>query len=639
MIKNPIKTDLTLKCKKKLLGGGPGDDIIISKFLNNKIYNVIETTNKITFTIPLDINSNETPDGNYLGSGWNTTVIAIDCVQEQEYPRSVLKVTAINKDHSKELSYYDEWDDGFYLTHYVLMKSQFNIIVPTIYFYGNRIRHECDIMEDILEDTDENYNAFLRNKMLIFNISEYYNNILNLNYTVIEEFKNVKCIYLMKLIGILIYMLSMDYMIYDLKYDNIGIDRNNNVVIIDYDFRTFYPFKTDGQYMYYKYSVGAHTPCYVIKLIYSYIKNNLQDIFNHKFYKNSHLNDYLVGNINYLIFMRDHVPNIRNTNIGFEKISSLAIAEIILNIFFKEYYYINSTTGYLQKSKLKNFAYGSTLINSTSVELELNRIKYVYNPDDRQSYAEKMSTFENLNDIGKITKFIYEFIEPLDGHGEYCRFLQRLLFDPESETGLFAPEEDDVPTYEMVFKYFYEMQKTINRGKHGSSIAEIFETFMVLIRQNIKLDVVYTGSFDSQTYEEWVLSRIEHKTTSSKLCELIPQDTRFVNFYKEFPAPVSIPKNTGSEEKTWERGKTPMVISRPVDAKTPTVISRPVDAKTWKRGDIVQSNETIPIDPNYTTALNNKTKLGGHYKKDKHYYKYIKYKLKYIELKNKNNQN
>ena len=596
-IKNPIKTDLTLKCN--ISGGMDGDNLIISKFLNNKKYNIIETSNRIdgkinTFRIPLDINNNETPYGNYVGSGWNSTVIAIDCEQKSEYPLSVLKVTGIKKDHSKEHSYYDDWDNSFYLTHYILMKKQFNIVVPTIYFYGNIIHHECDIIEDIIEDVDENYNDFLKNKIVVFNISEYYDNILNLkdNYSVIKEYKNLKCIYLMKLIGILIYMLNMNYMIYDLKYDNIGIDGNNNVVIIDYDFRTFYPFKKDGKYMYYKFSIGAYIPCYIIKLIYGYIKNNLQNIFDHKFYKNSSLNDYKLGNINYLLFMRDQVPNIQNIDIGFAKISSLAIAEIILNIFFKEYYYINPNTGIKKKSRLKNFTYGSTLINSNDRELKLNRIKYSYNPDDMQQYAEKMSTFENLNDIDKITKFIYEFLEPLEGHEEYFHLLQTLLFDPESETGLFAPEEDDVPSYELVFKYFYEIHQRIDGKEHNIDINKIFDFFMHLIRQNIKEDIEYPNSFNRQTYNEWRLSRIIYKRNLNKSNwpPIPPFNSRFYrNEEKTILATIKKPFNT-------------VVIPTDGDGK-------------WKKTSFIEQT------------------LGG--EKTEYYYKYKKYKLKYIQLKNR----
>ena len=150
----------------------------------------------------------------------------------------------------------------------------------------------------------------------------------------------------------------------------------------------------------------------------------------------------------------------------------------------------------------------------------------------------------SLNNVETIRKFIYEFIEPLDDlNPDYCNKLKYLIFDPETETGLLAPDYDDIPSYELIFSYLNEI------NDNNSNIFNLYETY---IKENIGDDInIEENTFQiNNNYREWANERKRIKENSDNVCEneesLIfpPVNTNFKNYF------------TRKIDRQWVRGLT-----------------------------------------------------------------------------------
>jgi hypothetical protein len=744
----PYKIDITLKNKLREEGrmhGGAGfmESDSILYHLHNSEYDIIESDpvkvksnedledkstklEKYIFEIEKILNK-ETPKLNsyYISNGFFSTAIGIKCISHSNFDKLVFKLKFIRNrlyNHDEKIK---EWNLHFYML-YRREKRGFGKTVPSCYFYGNKIiKYQYD--PEIVNNGDKplEYNELFKNKHLSFSIYKYYTQKVDS----IHIKKNI----LLKFSVLLYHFCSRHYYIYDLKYDNIGFDEDYNIVFIDYDELTYTLYKRNENdnyksVLWKQMRFSFHCSCDFKKRLYSLIKlgsdETKKEIQKRIKENNKIYSDDLITNIDRknsiavseLIieatkgeYRQEYFTPGRfltHYNLYFEKFNVISIADILFRLFFKE---IDLIKLLIDKKIITK--YGEFLLNSYDFQMAA-RVSTV------------LSTFQNLNDIDLLIRFIYNFIQPIDDLEEtYVNNLKFLILDPITETGLLGTDFESVPAYELIAKFIkkingddtpiYQQFKEMIDANIGTSkvIKQSESDYESKIKTNYKItnvgdDVLSVlrklqllgDDFDTITYNQWQLARlveilmdrpdnrsdtsldlpcvnstlpqnyiITRNTDTGELVTVIKWIKNKQNMYIENPEYVRIKKliKTGrisviiSPQQT-ELDKTPlrqfaMIIVnflKGLDIKSiaiPKILSKEHKdiielLKTLKLRSIVPIKSSLEqLEKSYVKKLqtpsdglwmkksigSSPTKSDGPWRK-----KYIKYKNKYIELKN-----
>jgi len=482
----PYNAEMILKRKPDEIRGGSFEQSnSILYFLNNYVYSIMEIYYIIngerfnySFEINYNLNKNKMKlNSYYLSNGYYSTAIGIKCTSHPELGDLVFKLIFVKNQPEERIK---KWNDGFYML-YRREKRWFGNIMAECYFYGNKIYKEEYEQKIINESHDkpEEYDELFKNKHLAFSIYKYYSPINKIEYNIQ---KNI----LLKLSILLYYFCMKNLYIYDLKYDNVCInkDENNNIIFIDYDRSTFtnYRVYNKGNYKYkiWKHiNLSFHLSCYlkknmnliinleseetkskIIKMMSEDTSTYSMDPEINNMYKNGKcVHSLLINALNAQVHSAQSDYYLTDYNLYFEKFNVISIVDIILGIFFKE---INFG-GLLYEENIKT-SYGN---------FNLNRINF----NRPYIYTSSILSFHNINDIDLLTRFIYEFIQPNDSvEPEYIVALKLLILDPVTETGLLGTDFESVPTYENIAKKF----KDINKDD-----TPIYDQFKQMIDDNI----------------------------------------------------------------------------------------------------------------------------------------------------------
>lgn len=563
----------------------------------------------------------------YINNGAFNTAIPITLVNPNNHllygQKLVLKILLVNKYENEVIrtdTSYVEWNQRHY-SHYCKDKKLFKNLLLDIYFYGDNIYKYIDQNTDNTSDIQNNqekitkYINILETHKFSFNISKYYDDIFSLN-------KTQQKIFFIKVISVLYFLTKNNFMIGDFKIENVRTDNNINVVCIDYDHhnRTFFKYRKENQYYIKNLTYGANIPCFLKKEIFYlfkdgiseieklviYRKNNIdKNIFkNYKLlnrdivYDNNNqisendINGYKL-NFSTLIFFNkclnidgikeiyfnssykftDNINAIENMlvqaytkyklnktkteyNIGLDKVNSTGLVDIILSLFFAPIFCDNN-----EIIKYDAFVY-CEIINTTN-----NKTMTMENTNSKHlQFISRYSSFKNLNNISIINNFVNNFIQPLNEElTDFCNYLKLLLFDYESETGLLAPEYDDIPRYEYVFEYiknYFLLNNNLLNNYTTDNMELLYET---LLKENIS-ETPPEGtdySFDlKSTYNVWRGQRLINKQQAIKeklnFTTIRPFNTKFHLYYdiNNIPREFIETNETNETIKTNETNET-----------------------------------------------------------------------------------
>jgi hypothetical protein len=620
-IEFPIKINLSIS-NYNAFGGAKKDFNYITCYLNNNEnkYLIGEADDKKKYIFEFENNllnkkefnhefkyQNETKKilkSSYINSGAFSTAIAIKLTEPFIEIISkeilVLKILGYNKHKNSNM-----WNKRYYGEQYIPHKTEYGNLLLDIYFYGDDIINKY-FDKNFLDDVE--FKDFYNNKKLGFNITKFYKS-LTLNNTEIKHLK----IYVLKMLAVLFYFYKKNIFLNDLKYDNIGCDQNNNLVLIDYDERhygNFYDY-SNKKHIHATLPTASILPIYLRKLIYSLIYKDIHkikdiiksreeffDIINtdkkkdQQFLLNRQFNylknkehkdffdyyklekedeefekleksiieqdkleeeqiknktteeekienkimeeDYLKKSFSKFNYSSNIYENILVKlvlikkmdmfKIRFDKYNCSGLFQILLTLFFSDYTSIYINNG---EKNLKGLISGNTIKNKKGKILELNKNK----TNEIENNIIWHLYYHSLNDISKLNELVNDFLEPINPldpeNVRICERLKKLFFDNVSETGLLAPEFDDIPPFDLVFKYLYnslnfdeiESQSEIfeektNENDIGENKINYNKLFLKLIKENIRDDIEIDYTITDQEYDEWIFERIRTKLTT-----------------------------------------------------------------------------------------------------------------------------
>ena len=625
----------------------------------------------------------------YISSGYFSSAIAInqiiDSDKKTELPELVLKIKFIINKTEEEIQRFNK----YYYVLYRRLRRKFPNCIPKCYFYGNKIikkTYEPEIKNEECEKP-ENYDDLFANKQLTFSIYKYYTQALPTFY--------LKKYILLKVSIYLYYFRKVDFFVNDLKYDNIGYDDKYNIINIDYDDFTFGRFKEGKKYIIWKNPIYIYMfSCDIKKRLYTLLKLGSEetkakiekmvredtriysrvDKDNKQHKHNKAITTLLIQSIEG-IEIPDQGKYLTDYNLYFEKFNAISIFDIILGIFFKD----------INVGKLLYFkAIDGFELNPINFPLGLVMSGYV-------------SSFHNINDIDLLTRFIYGFIKPIDGiDEEYINKLKFLILDTITETGIMGTDFESVPPYELIAKKFkdinndnipiYEQFKQIIDDNIGTPtvLDKTAEYYKQELKKNYKITNVgndvkavltdlglLNESFDMNTYEEWqfsvlvekLMDRPENRSDTSL-------DLPCVNSTLPQNYIITIDKKSGKEETTikWVKNDMNVYVDSPEYTKIKKYIEsgRCVEKKSERHKEldkeelrifarcIVNFLKGLPIILEELSEIRlEKVRLLRSLDREKYIrlktlqipvrnvweskteYKYLKYKTKYLELKNK----
>jgi len=445
-----------------LYGGGFGDDTIILYYISHLIYNNILSRNssdqkQYHFTIA-DQKYNNNRKGLFIGNGFYSTVIAIEC----KYPTDkhieeilVLKLLLIKKDRT--MQYINAWNYRFY-TKYDKDKLLYNNLIATCYYYGDNVNIINSTLETDNTEQDIKVKKIFQNKKLVFNIFKYYGSIDS-----IVNNLYIKQTILLKMFAILYYCRCHNTYIYDFKWENVGYDTNYNIILYDYSEHLLNNYIKDEEYILWKQTVlTITTACYFRKLIYLKLKLNNPDTFtyiNREFDRtiqfrsddyDQQTNNIINTNIIiYKLLKKNSMVNDYgsyysiNFNPLFDKLNSLSSINIILSLFFS-------------KISISSLSFSDTIFEYNHTQIKLNKFlhKYPYN----WTMIMYICGFHNLNDINILDILVNQMLVGLDGiDPAFIQGILYLLFDALTEFGIFAPDYENIPIYELILKYLKDL--------------------------------------------------------------------------------------------------------------------------------------------------------------------------------------
>lgn len=513
--------------------GGSADDYKAILYKLNNNYNdhfVIDIKgNNHYFKILEEFNKKNEYGSKYIGHGAHSCVFVANDLQNNN--KIVLKILFIpNKSDFLELQKLQEWYKRFYAL-YRIIKKRFGNMIGTIYGYGDNllINNNNNHLNDTIDGMPIDYNTIIINSRMAHTICKFYQT--NIDYKFIGNRNLYKIIFILCSIFIGLQNNNNSYYIYDLKLENLVIN-DENIYLIDFteELIVFYKKNQNNKYIYFdKICMTSYIPCYLRKILFFHIKDNLDNI-NQKAENNTYVYSKDNDNKNRIIKQNieinkeihkkikskkiGYLTNESEINLFFDKTNCISLAEIILNLYFKPFY-INNDGVYIDISIIVLYDKFNIIYNNKEGDnpFVLNSTNYYHS-----SILSRFKAVHNLNDIRILTKFIYEFIIPNDNiNSDYITQLKILLFDPDSETGLLAPEYDDIPTYQLICKFLYDINLTSLSGNGlftDQSMNDLIAYFINL-NNGVQAFDKNTLSTDTQTYRQWKEERLRIKNNSN----------------------------------------------------------------------------------------------------------------------------
>ena len=471
-----IKCDLLLDIMQT--GSGMDDYKSILYYMNNIKYNIIKAINcsdSNNYNFIIDNDSNRTIEYNskYIAHGAYSSVIAIKCINSSNFTDTlVLKILFVKNITHDEQIY---WDQRYYDI-YIRNKLLFNNALATCFFYGNKIDKVTSY--ESTEPKPEEYDNLFREKHLSFNIFKYYTQN-------VSEIDNKKII-ILKLASLLYFIKKNKIYIDDFKFANIAFE-GTNIVFIDFSEKLFTSYYKDYKIRYWStFSFGAYNSSYLKKKFYLllnyesektkfFIENDIKlnrytystslNINNSR-KENVAIRKVLKKNLNPIFEFNDryHGYYLSDFDPSFDKFNIISIIDIIFTIFFKNI-------------KIRDLYYSEDIKSNGSIfKLNDNKYKLVR----AISMMHYFSSFQNLNDIDILTRLLYNFIQPIDGiEPIYIEQLKFLLLDPITEFGLLGTDYENIPSYELIFKYLLDV------GIQGLDKSDLYGIFKQMLDENI----------------------------------------------------------------------------------------------------------------------------------------------------------
>ena len=519
IIKYPIPFDKLILSHTQL-GGAPEDFKSLLCFLNNVYYNtltaitknikiqdgiIVEEDKNFTFLINNDVNDGNRTEilnnSSYIGHGNHSSTICIKETEPNEFIKEplVLKVLFVWK-HG--VDYLKKWNDKYYST-YRKFKSEYRNLVPNCYYYGNeiikKVDREGDMTHDCIDKPNDYYFLFEK-KTMAYNIFKFYK-------TDIEDISKKKNL-INTIVAVYVYLTNNNCYISDYKLANIAFDKT--MTLIDYSTDLFQKNKIGDDYIYEKWIYyTTYVPCYLRKKLFLLIKDEIYNITLKLKLEQQRIKEIQDGKKlsehELLVFVKEEnkkihdllrnkinaIPDTVNNEIYkskidmcFDKMNSISIVEIILEVFFKSFYVYHE--GERIKKNIKALFFYDKIFreDNDNDPLIMDQIDYPYYTNSGISV---IGNYKNSNNIDNIKKFI-EFIEPrydlIDTNNEvlhyelneYIKLLKNILFDFDSETGLLSPDYENVPPGILIFRLLNE----------GENYNEKYKSF---IHKNIGEDV------------------------------------------------------------------------------------------------------------------------------------------------------
>jgi hypothetical protein len=535
LIKFDIKMCTLGDIPRNLYGGAFGDDGIIlyyiSHLTNNHIISIDSPYKDKYHFIVSDSTYNNNTKGLYIGNGYYSTVIAIECV----YPTDkhlinmqkeilVLKLLLVKK--RKDLHFFKNWNDRFYSI-YREDKLLYKNLIATCYYYGDNVLIQNSNLSSDMSEYGIKVKSILEEKKLVFNIFKYYNS------TVTQV--SIKIIIILKLFALLYYLKCDNVYIYDFKWQNVGYDTHNNIVLFDYSDSLINKFFINKEYILWNQVIlTLTTPCYFRKLIY--LKLNLNNpntlkYINTEFERtvneepiNTNVDINIMIKTNIIIYkllkqnnkIKDYG---KYYSINFDplcdKLNSFSAVNIILSLFFRKI----DIGSLITKEDFYEY-------NDIRMTLNKKRCDYQY----PWTMIDYICGFHNINDIRLLDIFVNQMLIPLEGiDSEIIIGLKKLFFDSNTETGLFAPDYEDVPDYELILKYLKELTKKSDPiflllkklldENIGTESVQSKQSEAYRLELNTHFKIKYVGDdvldelnirntkYDKLTYELWTRAR------------------------------------------------------------------------------------------------------------------------------------
>lgn len=247
----PKKLDLLLKYRT-IKGGDPyevindmsineGDLLIEKNDNNNVMYEFTEHNSNYIF-----------PNKKYYAKGGLTAIFTVKEVNTNKDEKDIHILRVSDDFNEKETNYFLERD-------HITNKKEFGSLIPDIYYYGSLYKPSPIDLE--LEKVGE-YQIVRK-----YHDEDYIQRTLSINAK-FELFK--------KLVDALITINDKGYVWRDLKMPNIGMDNNNNPIVLDYDPVTILS-KEDkllkGSLDW--YATGTYPPYYIL---YDYVNNKESEL-------------------------------------------------------------------------------------------------------------------------------------------------------------------------------------------------------------------------------------------------------------------------------------------------------------------------------------------------------------------------
>jgi hypothetical protein len=396
--------------------------------MHNTRYRCLKNKSNDEFLYYFDNHNNKKDKNNitkYMDAGGNTIVFSITDISggHQQY---VLKVQKFFKNKIEE--YLDLFLKNYKRDYTELLTNN----CPNIYMYG------------LLSVDDEKETDFC----LFYTVMEKYETSISYynkrdKVLTFEQSFNI----LLEITNRLCKLHSKNYYLRDLKMDNIGFSKNFTPIFIDYDPYICQKYQKDETY----------PPCDTIFIGNTYYPYYVMECF-------------ITNNDN--IFL-DEFFGI------YEKIESVALGDIILNLFFMPI--LNMTYGGLEY--IQSIYNGGMFKLENGEKLILNEIK------NGKTIFENTSNIEDLN---KMLEFIKCFPRVYGGSDDIIKFgrtLRNFLLNSDENKGFLHIDFDKIYNYEDLLRYLLLFKDNIEKQKQVPQSISTISPPQSIIPSEIKSDV------------------------------------------------------------------------------------------------------------------------------------------------------
>jgi hypothetical protein len=403
----PINIDMKISCLHGQQGGDPTKNLALIKNLSFQCLKSLDET--VMFKYDQTINTKILNGSMYLGKGSNTTVISVTQQKGLVHLNGQSFVIRITEPTTQ-----------FNNLKYTSDKQLLGHHIPDAYYYG---KLHC-----------------LENKVLNYVVVKKYNvfdsqTISNMR---IHEKRNI----LYDLINCLTIIQDNNYVLWDLKIDNIGFDNNFKCILIDYSDDTI--MKIDNKFY---LASNTYYPSY--------------------FY------------IAYISFIGKYDESTRAKNATVKKISANGLADVILNLFYN----IKKNDA-ITHASIGNLHFGGTyndIFNTKSFNFD------IYNEASDNEKDWWHNSFINLINGYKIKEYISLLSHTSQSEYNFDNILNNILFDYNTYSGLLSPEYSKIPKYSKIQSVLTEYEKNYDMDiSYGGGFQKKYEKYKIKNKKLLK---------------------------------------------------------------------------------------------------------------------------------------------------------